>query len=148
MTLAFLIPLEQGDPIDGRTWLVPPKIPACLPNGYCFTAKELRQAEEFRGSDAAKKAARMEGERIAALAKRGNVGEMASYGYMLLNGIIVPKDEAAAMGWFYEAAQKDDGMSMYALSCGFKHGVGMAPDLNLAAFWERRAAKKGFTKPC
>ena len=148
LMFTFLIPVEQGDPIDGRTWLVPPKLPACLPSGYCFTAEELREAEKLRESDAAKKTSRAEGERIAALAKRGNVGEMARYGYMLLNGIIVPRDEVAAMGWFYEAAQKDEGMAMYALGCGFKHGVGVGRDLSLAAFWQARAAKKGFTKPC
>ena len=147
-TLTFVMPMEEGDPIDGRTWLVPPKIPACLPNGYCFTAEDLREAGKLRDTEAAKKADLKESERIAALAKGGNVDEMARYGYMLLNGIIVPKDEVAAMGWFYEAAQKNEGMSMYALSCGFKHGVGVAQDLKLAAFWQARAAKKGFTKPC
>lgn len=148
MSLTFVMPMEEGDPINGRTWLVPPKIPACLPNGYCFTAEDRQRAEQARDTEATRKAELKESERIAALAKRGSVGEMAHYGYMLLNGIIVPKDEVAAMGWFYEAAQKDDGMSMYALGCGFKHGVGVAQDPNLAAFWQGRAAKKGFTKPC
>jgi hypothetical protein len=144
----MVLPYEEGDPIDGRTWLVPPKLPKCFPNGYCFSEEELREAEEAGATEAAKKAARKEADRIAALAKKQNVGEMARYGYMLLNGIIVPRDEVGAMGWFYEAAQKDDPMSMYALGCGFKHGVGVAQDLKLSAYWQDRAAKKGFTKPC
>ena len=127
---------------SARTWLIPPKLPKCLPNGYCFTAKDLRETDESR------RAEKEEWERIQGLARKGDVRQMSRAGYMLLNGIIAPQDEAAAMGWFYEAAVRGDVTSMYALGCGFQDGVGVDKDPKLAAYWQTKAAEHGAPKTC
>jgi hypothetical protein len=149
MEFIALLGEMQEQPINGRTWLLARTImPECLSNGYCFTAKQLEARQKEAESPAAVEAMRGQAKYSEGLARKGNARDMARYGFMLLNGLLVPRDEVAAMGWFYEAAQRDDGMSMYALACGFKNGVGVAQDAKLAAFWAERAAKKNFTKPC
>jgi hypothetical protein len=149
MDFIALLAEMQEQPVNGRTWLLARTImPKCLSNGYCFTAKQLEERQKESESAAAVEAIRDQAKYSEDLARKGKVRDMARYGFMLLNGLLVPRDEVAAMGWFYEAAQKDDGMSMYALACGFKNGVGVAQDAKLAAFWAERAAKKNFTKPC
>jgi TPR repeat protein len=73
---------------------------------------------------------------------------MAQAGYMLLNGIMGPKDEVAAMGWFYEAAIRGHPKAMYALGCAFRDGVGVARDTKLSKYWLNRAAAAHYTKSC
>ncbi len=77
-------------------------------------------------------------------ARRGSAPAMRSIGMILMRGDRgIPADPAAAMGWFYEAALRGDGPAMYALSVGFEHGAGAAPDPALARFWRERAARAG-----
>ncbi|HTU10288.1 MAG TPA: hypothetical protein VMG08_05250 [Allosphingosinicella sp.] len=74
-------------------------------------------------------------------AREGSVPAMRSIGLILLRGEgDVDADATAAMGWFYEAALRGDGLAMRALADGFQHGVGVAPDARLASYWRERAA--------
>jgi TPR repeat protein len=126
----------------GRTWLLPAKLPRCMPSGYCFSLKDLRETKRSREAE------RLEGQRIQADARRGDVRAMAQMGFMLLNGIMMPKDEAAAMGWFYEAAIRGEVVSMFALGCAFRDGVGVAADPKISRFWLGRARASGYTTQC
>lgn len=77
-------------------------------------------------------------------ARRGSTPAMRSLGLIYLRGADgVRADPAAAMGWFYEAALRDDAQSMYALSRAFEEGVGVEPDAPLARYWLERAAAGG-----
>ncbi|WP_294120498.1 hypothetical protein [Sphingomonas sp.] len=135
-------PEAQAQAVSGRTWLLPPKLPPCLPNGYCFTRQDLRETR------ASLEAARKAREEILNKAKHGDVRAMWQTGFMLLNRLAGPKDEAGAMGWFYEAANRGHANSMYGLACGFEQGVGVTADPKLAAYWHERATKQGAPKTC
>lgn len=73
-------------------------------------------------------------------ARHGSVPSMRTIGMILLRGEgDVRADPAAAMGWFYEAALRGDGLSMRALADGFEQGVGVDRDPALARYWRDRA---------
>jgi TPR repeat protein len=77
-------------------------------------------------------------------ARHGSAPSMRSIGFILLRGEDGARaDPAAAMGWFYEAALRNDAISMLALSRGFERGVGVERDPALARFWLERAARAG-----
>ena len=81
-------------------------------------------------------------------ARRGSVPSMRAIGMILLRGEgDVPADPAAAMGWFYEAALRGDGLSMRALAGGFDQGIGVGRDPALASFWRERAARTPVAQP-
>jgi TPR repeat protein len=80
-------------------------------------------------------------------ARLGSAPAMRVIGHVLLRGGAgVRPDPAAAMGWFYEAALRDDGESMYALALAFDEGVGVGRDPALSRFWLRRAADRGYDR--
>ena len=60
-------------------------------------------------------------------------------GLMQLRGDILRRDNAAAVGWLYEAALVGDRQSMQLLAYAFSNGVGVAPDKGLAEYWRRRS---------
>lgn len=77
-------------------------------------------------------------------AREGSAPAMRSLGLIYLRGADgVRADSAEAMGWFYEAALRDDAQSMYALARAFQEGVGVERDPQLARYWLERAAAKG-----
>jgi hypothetical protein len=81
-------------------------------------------------------------------ARQGSAPSMRAIGLILLRGEgDVRADPAAAMGWFYEAALRGDGLSMQALADGFDQGIGVARDPALASFWRARAARTPVAQP-
>jgi TPR repeat protein len=77
-------------------------------------------------------------------AREGSTPAMRSLGLIYLRGARgVPANPAEAAGWFYEAALRDDGQSMYALARVFEEGIGVGRDPALARFWLERAAARG-----
>ena len=80
------------------------------------------------------------------LAKDGDVRAMREYGLRLWQGRDVKRDREAALGWFYEAAIRNDAPSMYLLGRAFERGEGVGKDLKLADYWTARAFENGYTE--
>ena len=78
------------------------------------------------------------------LATRGDVLAMRDYGLLLWKGQGLHRDREAALGWFYEAALRNDPVSMYLLGRAFERGEGVGKDLKLADYWTARAFENGF----
>ena len=60
-------------------------------------------------------------------ARQGSVQAMRALGALYVRGEGVPRNTAERMGWFDEAAMRDDADAMFALSQGFERGRGAAP---------------------
>ena len=136
-TLALLAGMQAAVPDNwqfggGRSWMNPPALgcrhdlPGCREE--LLKSFQKHTAEGMLNLEAA--------------AKRGNVPAMRLMGHMLLGGVGVEHDPAAAMGWFYEAALRGDRESMLMLGDAFGRGVGVTPDPQLAAFWLDRANRQ------
>ena len=78
------------------------------------------------------------------LAKSGDVRAMRDYGLRLWQGRDVKRDREAALGWFYEAALRNDAPSMFMLGRAFERGDGVGRDLKLADYWTSRAFDNGY----
>ena len=78
------------------------------------------------------------------LATSGDVLAMRDYGLMLWKGQALHRDREAALGWFYEAALRNDPVSMYILGRAFERGEGVGKDLKLADYWTARAFENGY----
>ena len=117
----------------GQTWINPP-VDLCPPYTWSCLDPAVRDG---KGS---KEAFRRELARIETKARRGDVRAMRMIGLARLNGIGVPRDQPAGLGWIYEAAIRGDQVSMRVLGRAFEEGNGVAPDSKLAAYWLNRAA--------
>lgn len=82
--------------------------------------------------------------RLQKLAKSGDARAMRDYGLLLWQGRQVKRDREAALGWFYEAALRNDAPSMFMLGRAFERGQGVGRDLKLADYWVNRAIDYGF----
>ena len=82
--------------------------------------------------------------RLRTLATNGDVLAMRDYGLMLWKGQTMHRDREAALGWFYEAALRNDPVSMYILGRAFERGEGVGKDLKLADYWTTRAFQAGY----
>ena len=78
------------------------------------------------------------------LARSGDARAMREYGLLLWQGRQVKRDREAALGWFYEAALRNDAPSMFMLGRAFERGEGVGRDLKLADYWVNRAIDYGF----
>jgi len=58
--------------------------------------------------------------RLRRLASSGDVLAMRDYGLLLWKGQDVHRDRTAALGWFYEAALRNDPVSMFILGRAFE----------------------------
>lgn len=81
---------------------------------------------------------------LTAAAREGDALALRSLGLMRLRGDYLSQDREQAVGYFYEAALRDDPESMYLLGQAFARGLGVAPDPRLAQFWTARAAANGY----
>jgi TPR repeat protein len=78
-------------------------------------------------------------------AQLGSKDAMRQIGIMMLHGQAgLRADPAQAMGWFYEAAVRNDAPSMFMLSRAFRDGIGVPRDPALARFWLERAAEHDY----
>jgi len=77
-------------------------------------------------------------------AKSGDVLAMRDYGMLLWKGQDMHRDREAALGWFYEAALRNDPVSMFILGRAFERGEGVGRDLKLADYWTARAFENGY----
>jgi TPR repeat protein len=77
-------------------------------------------------------------------AREGQVNAMRDYGLVLWKGQGVRRDREAAVGWFYEAALRNDPASMFMIGRAFERGEGVGKDLKLADYWTTRAVEYGF----
>jgi len=77
-------------------------------------------------------------------AREGKVKAMRDYGLALWKGEGVHRDREAAVGWFYEAALRNDAASMFILGRAFERGEGVGKDLKLADYWTTRAVEYGY----
>ncbi|MFL6732717.1 MAG: tetratricopeptide repeat protein [Sphingomicrobium sp.] len=77
-------------------------------------------------------------------AREGVVNAMRDYGLALWKGQGVRRDREAAVGWFYEAAIRNDAASMFMIGRAFERGDGVGKDLKLADYWTTRAVEYGF----
>ncbi|NIJ08775.1 hypothetical protein FHS31_002399 [Sphingomonas vulcanisoli] len=78
-----------------------------------------------------------------AAAKAGLSEAQAIYGQMLLDGDGVLKDEQAAVGWFWKAANQGHVMAINMIGRCYDLGWGVAVDKARAAEWYRAAADRG-----
>jgi TPR repeat protein len=146
LTLAVLLataaPTDTWHMGGGRAWMTPPKL-----------GKERKEEELFQwfqqcGTKCRDEVAAREAARIQERARKGDVRAMRVTGFMLLNGFMLSQDQPAAVGWFYEAAIRNDPVSMFVLGCAFQYGVGVPADQKLATFWRQRAAEKRLLGLC
>jgi TPR repeat protein len=82
--------------------------------------------------------------RLRRLASSGDVLAMRDYGLLLWKGQDVHRDRTPALGWFYEAALRNDPVSMFILGRAFERGEGVGRDLKLADYWTARAFENGY----
>ncbi len=80
---------------------------------------------------------------IRATARAGQADAQAVYGQMLLDGWEVPRDEAAAFGWFRRAAAQQHLMALNMVGRCYDLGQGTAVDKARAAACFRVAAERG-----
>ncbi|TPG55097.1 tetratricopeptide repeat protein [Sphingomonas glacialis] len=80
---------------------------------------------------------------IRACAEAGEAEAQAVYGQMLLDGIGVAKDPAAALGWFVRAAAQHHLMAINMVGRCYDLGWGTVPDKVRAADCYRIAAERG-----
>ena len=85
--------------------------------------------------------------RLQTAAQQGDVLAMRAFGLLLWQGQQVRRDREAALGWFYEAALRNDAASMYMLGVAFERGDGVGRDLKLADYWTNRAIQYGYKIP-
>jgi TPR repeat protein len=78
-------------------------------------------------------------------ARQGSMPAMRALGLIYLHGAPgVPANRAEALGWFYEAALREDRESMFALGRAFQDGVGVGRDPQLASYWIEQSATRGY----
>jgi TPR repeat protein len=78
-------------------------------------------------------------------AREGSAPAMRALGLIYLHGAAgVPANRAEALGWFYEAALREDRESMFALGRAFQDGVGVGRDTHLASYWIEQSATRGY----
>jgi uncharacterized protein len=82
--------------------------------------------------------------RLQRLAQGGDARAMRDYGLLLWQGRQVKRDREAALGWFYEAALRNDAPSMFMLGRALERGEGIGRDLKLADYWTTRAVEAGY----
>jgi TPR repeat protein len=99
--------------------------------------------------DAAEMARRLGGppeeraEFVRVAAEGGVADAQAVYGQMLLDGTGVGKDQQAAVGWFFKAAQQGHAMAINMIGRCYDLGWGVAIDKVRAAEWFKAAADRG-----
>jgi TPR repeat protein len=137
--LALAGPTDTWEMGGGRTWMNPPKA----------AEERIRRWDYSRPSPKAQREAeRQETALILDKARHGDVRAMRMTGFLMLSGTTGQPDSEGAMGWFYEAALRNDAPSMFILGCAFEYGVGVAPDPKLANYWRARAEAHGAPKTC
>ena len=80
---------------------------------------------------------------IRACAEAGEAEAQAVYGQMLLDGVVVAKDPAAALGWFVRGAAQHHLMAINMVGRCYDLGWGTPPDKARAADCYRIAAERG-----
>ena len=80
---------------------------------------------------------------IASAARYGMTEAQVWLGQMSLDGLGVPRDEAAALNWFLCAARKGSCEAMNMSGRCYENGWGVAEDLTTAARWYRSSADAG-----
>ena len=79
-------------------------------------------------------------------ADKGNVLAQATYADLLLNGVGVDADPAAAIKLYEVAAEKSYAPAQYALGTVYAEGAGVEADPVQAAVWLKRALNNGLEK--
>ena len=79
-------------------------------------------------------------------ADKGNVLAQATYADLLLNGVGVDADPAAAIKLYEMAAEKSYAPAQYALGTVYAEGAGVEADPVQAAAWFKRALNNGLEK--
>ena len=83
--------------------------------------------------------------RFRQAAGQGSTPAMRALGLIYRDGAGgIGADKGQALGWFYEAALRGDGESMFALARAFGQGEGVAADPALARYWLERSADTGY----
>lgn len=80
---------------------------------------------------------------VHACAEAGEAEAQAVYGQMLLDGVAVPADRPAALGWFVRAAAQHHLMAINMVGRCYDLGWGTVPDKARAAECYRIAAERG-----
>ncbi|WP_174273516.1 tetratricopeptide repeat protein, partial [Sphingomonas bacterium] len=80
---------------------------------------------------------------VRAAADAGIAEAQAVYGQMLLDGAGVAKDDRAAVGWFWKAANQGHAMAINMIGRCYDLGWGVPVDKARAAEWYRIAADRG-----
>lgn len=122
-------PINTYDLGGGRGWFEAANQAKCSENLYDCAVHRLRAYDVEGALGLLRQAAHQHDPRA-----------LRELGLMNLRGDILKRDDAAAVGWFYEAALVGDRESMRMLAYAFGKGVGVAPDPTLADYWSRRAA--------
>jgi TPR repeat protein len=73
----------------------------------------------------------------------GNSDAQRALGEMYEKGYGVEQDRAAALEWYYEAANKGDLYAQLSLGHLYERGFGVPKDNGKAAYWFHQAAKQG-----
>ena len=77
------------------------------------------------------------------LVERGYFASLTNYGWMLNNGLGVPKDQKAAVRLYLLAAHQGDNFGMFNTAMAYDSGEGLPYDSRQAARWVYAAARLG-----
>lgn len=80
---------------------------------------------------------------LLAKAEQGDAAAQFKLGFRYSNGQDVPKNEAAAVRWYYKAAEQGLAAAQNNLGAAFASGRGVAKDDSEAVKWYRKAAEQG-----
>ena len=80
------------------------------------------------------------------LAESGHVRAQILLGRCYENGLGVPQDSAAAVGWFRKAAEQGDPMAALLVGYSYQVGNGVPQSTEQALVWIRKAADEGLAE--
>ena len=82
-------------------------------------------------------------EEIRAAAEAGDPASQGELGYLLLRGIGLDQDPAAALEWLTRAAEAEDPVAQRELGYAYYFGEGVEQDRTAARKWYQKAARQG-----
>ena len=80
------------------------------------------------------------------LAERGHALGQVRYGQLFFKGILIPRDDKAALYWVKKSADQQCPAGLYNLGFYYEEGIGVLPDRSKAISLYRKAAVKGHKK--
>lgn len=130
---------------------------ACCPISQTEACRWLERAAELGASEAQDRletllpsddpepspAPDAEFESLVAAAQAGDVEAQYHLATQYYHGEGLPRDPAAALGWFQQAASQGDADAQFSLGLMYGRGEGTSKDIKISLSWFQKAAEQG-----